>query len=316
MDRLSGRLSASGADHYSLGACIFQWRHASRCRSRHRRVAYGIMGVFLPAASTGSAAKVPRHTMSELRPKVVDLSTLKVACTDCALYELCLPPGLGDADLERLDHIIRRRKPVKRGVHLFNVGDPFRMIYALRSGSVKTYTVVGDGREQITGFYLPGELLGLDAISSGIHPCGAKTLETTSVCEIPFNRLQQLSENIPGLQKQLYRIMSKEISQEQSMLMLLGKRTVEERLAAFLLSLSTRFYERGFSSSEFNLSMSRHEIGNYLGMAVETVSRTFTRFQEEGLIEAERKRIRLRDLKGLCRVAGTDHPCPRGAVVS
>lgn len=236
---------------------------------------------------------------------IIDLSKAKVACKDCSLFELCLPVGISETDLERLDKIIKRRRPVKRGEHLFHVGDPFQAIYAVRSGSIKTYAPTEDGHEQVTGFHLPGELLGLDAINGERHPCAAKALETSSVCEIPFESLEGLSVEIPTLQHQLLKVMSREISFDQSLLMLLGKKNAEERLAAMLISLSTRYQQRGFSSVEFNLSMSRNDIGNYLGLAVETVSRLFTRFQDEHILSVQRKYIRILDLERLGRLAGS-----------
>lgn len=233
----------------------------------------------------------------------VNIDQIRVACKDCNLFQLCLPVGIDAKELEELDSIIKRRRPVKRGEHLFRVGDPFQAIYAVRSGSIKTYTPTEDGHEQVTGFHLPGELLGLDAINLQHHPCAAKALETTSMCEIPFERLEELSMRLPSLQHQLLKIMSKEILHDQSLLMLLGKKSAEERLAALLLSLSTRYQQRGFSPSDFYLSMSRNDIGNYLGLAVETVSRLFTRFQDEGLLSVQRKHVRIIDLPRMRAIA-------------
>jgi CRP/FNR family transcriptional regulator len=208
--------------------------------------------------------------------------------------------------MERLDSIIQRKHPLSRGEYLFQAGTPFRAIYAIRSGSVKTFTATEDGQEQVTGFHLPGEIVGLDAISSETHNCSARALETTSVCEIPYGRLEELSAEISSLQRQLLRVMSKEILQDEHMMMLLGRKAADQRLAALLLSISNRFKQRGFSASEFNLSMSRNDIGNYLGLAVETVSRLFTRFQEEGILEANRKHVRILDLKRLTELAGSN----------
>ena len=236
--------------------------------------------------------------------KIIDLSSIKVACKDCSLFELCLPVGIDPDDLDRLDKIIKRRRPLARGQHLFHAGDKMRAIYAVRSGSVKTYTPTEDGHEQVTGFHLPGELVGLDSINTGNHPCAAVALETSSFCEIPFDRLQELSDGVPSLQRQLLRILSREIQQDHELLTLIGKRSAEERLAAFLISLSTRVEQRGFSPHEFQLSMSRNDIGNYLGLAVETVSRLFSRFQEQNLLQVQRKQVRLRDLSSLKSMAG------------
>jgi len=204
--------------------------------------------------------------------------------------------GLAVDDVERLDHIIKRNRPLHRGDHLFRNGDRFRSLFVVKTGSVKTFTPSEDGGEQVLGFHLPGEIIGLDAIEREEHTCSAKVLETSAICEIPFARLEELSSTLPSLQHQMYRLLSKEISQDTEMLMLLGKKNAEERLATFLLSLSNRFRKRGLSATDFYLSMSRHEIGNYLGLAVETVSRLFTRFQEEGLLQVERKHVQLLSL--------------------
>lgn len=237
--------------------------------------------------------------------KVIDLNPAKVACRDCGLFQLCLPVGIEAAELEQLDRIIKRRRPLRRGDHLFQVNTPFRSIYAVHSGSIKTYIPTADGNEQITGFHLPGELLGLDAISTRRHPCAAKALETTSLCEIPFEKLAELAKQIPSLQNQLLRILSQEILHDHSLLTLLGKRSAEERLAALLVSLSERYKQRHFSSTELTLSMSRNDIANYLGMVVETVSRLFTRFQEDGLLHVERKRVRILAPEQLSAVASS-----------
>lgn len=236
--------------------------------------------------------------------KVIDLPTSNVSCNECSLYQLCLPQSITGIELEKLDHIIERKKPLKRNEQLFQVGSPLEVIYVVRSGSLKTYSPTIDGQEQVTGFHLPGELLGLDAIDNGYHPCVAKALETTSVCEIPFDRLEELTQELPTLQHQLLRLMSKEIFDDQELMLLLGKKTAEARLSAFLLNISLRFKQRGFSSTEFYLSMSRNDIANYLGLAVETVSRMFTRFQEEGIIHAERKHIVINNWDTLQQLAG------------
>lgn len=240
--------------------------------------------------------------------KLVNISALKVACRDCNLYQLCLPLGLDNDDLDRLDKIIERRKPVRRGEALFEASNHFRAIYAVRSGSIKTFSIDEHGNEQVTGFHLPGELLGLDAINTGKHPCTARALETSSVCEIPFEKLEELSNSIPGLQRQMLRIMSKEIQHDQGLMTLLGKKTAEQRVASFLMSLSGRLKQRGFSVRDFNLSMSRSDIGNYLGLAVETVSRIFTRFQTDGLLTVRRKHILIHDLEKLSTIA--EQPSP------
>lgn len=240
--------------------------------------------------------------------KVISIASVKSACTNCSLQQLCLPIGISLDDIDRLDAIIKRRRPLPRGAHVFRMGDGFGSLYAIRSGSVKTYTITEQGSEQITGFHLTGELIGLDAINSEAHPCGAKTLETTSICEIPFDALEDLAAAIPALGRQLLRIMSRELQADENLLTLLGKKSAEERLAALLVSLSRRYYERGFSAREFHLAMSRNDIGNYLGLAVETVSRLFTRFQSQGLIVVQHKYVRIEDPAQLYQLAGVNLP--------
>lgn len=257
-----------------------------------------------PAADSKGGAGSPRAISVGAQ-----LAQLKIQCRDCTLFQLCLPVGIGAADLELLDRIIKRRRALKRGDYLFRVGDPFTALYAVRSGSIKTSTSVADGRVQVTGFHLPGELLGLDAINLDRHPCSARALESTSLCEVPFDRFEELSRQVPALARQMFRVMSRELLNDQQLLVQLGRHSGEERLAAFLVSLADRFGVRGFSRREYNLSMSRADIGNYLGLAEETVSRLFTRFQAQGLIHVERKHVRILDrerLQALCGAHG--HP--------
>lgn len=233
------------------------------------------------------------------RNNVISIDRLKVACKSCSLSTLCLPMGLETDDIERLDAIVKRNRPLQKGDHVFRADDQFRSLYVVKTGSVKSYTQCTDGTEQVIGFHLPGEIIGLDAIQTNRHGCSARVLETTAVCELPFERLTELSGHISSLQHQMFRLLSKEIGQEAEMLTLLGKSTAEERLAAFLLSLSNRFRRRGYSPTDFFLSMSRQEIGNYLGLALETVSRLFTRFQEDGLLKVERKHVQILDIEKL-----------------
>lgn len=242
---------------------------------------------------------------------IINIRNLSRACNECQLQDLCLPLGLSHGDIERLDQIVNRRRPIQRGSSLFRQGDRFHALYAVRSGSIKSYATTDGGEEQISAFHLPGEILGLDAIGSGTHPQSAVALETTSICELPFDRLHNLAHEVDGLQRQLLRIMSRELNSDEQFMRLLANRSAEERLASFLLNLASRFELRGYSGQAFNLSMSRSDIGNYLGLAVETVSRLFTRFQQENIIEVERKSVklidrnRLAELCDLCIAAGT-----------
>ena len=235
---------------------------------------------------------------------VVNLSLMKVACKDCSLRELCLPLGLTEDDMGDLAKIITRTRNLKKGDHLYRIGEELQSLYAIKSGSIKSLELAQDGYVQITGFHLPGELLGVDAISDERHPCDAVALEPVQVCEIPLNSLEELAGKIPGLQRQLLRIMSKEIVKEQGQLMMLGKMTADARLATCLLSLSERFESLGLSAKHFRLSMSRQDLGDYLGLALETVSRLFSRFQDDGLIKLEGRQVYILDLEALQALAG------------
>ncbi len=232
------------------------------------------------------------------------LYEIRQACRTCNLADLCLPLMLSPEDIDALDRIVRRRRPlVKRGI-LYRAGERFGAIYAVRSGSLKRVSLTEDGEEQITAFHLPGELLGLGAITFDRYPCTAVALETTSVCEIPFAQLEDLATEIPGLQRQLLRIMSREIFNEQEMLRTLARRTAEQRLAILLLSLSERFARRSLSSTRFRLPMLRRDLSNYLGLASETTSRLFKRFVEQGRIAVSGREVELIDMHALHSLAG------------
>ncbi len=230
-------------------------------------------------------------------------SCAAVACSDCGIYRLCVPLGLESEDLSLLDSIIRRRQIFRRGEILYRAGAVSEYVYAIRSGSVKTYIAAEDGRVQVTGFHIAGELLGLDGIETHRHECEARALETTSACTVSLERFEALCRQRPDLQYEMLKIMSRDIRRHQELLLLLGKRNAEERLAAYLLSLSRRFAKRHYSATEFNLSMSRSDIGNYLGIAEETVCRVFARFQHDGLIATRRRHIKLYDLQRLRAIA-------------
>jgi CRP/FNR family transcriptional regulator len=233
-----------------------------------------------------------------------ELARLKTACSNCSLRELCLPIGLSPEEMSKLDDLVFVRRPVKRGEHLFRVGEPFDSLYAARSGFFKTKLLLEDGREQVTGFHMAGELMGMDGIGTERHTCDAVALEDSEVCVIPFERLEVLSREMEALQRHFHKVMSREIVREHGVMLLLGSMRAEERLAAFLLNLSQRLSTRGYSPSEFILRMTREEIGSYLGLKLETVSRVFSKFQEEGSIAVQQKNIRILDPKGLRETIG------------
>lgn len=241
--------------------------------------------------------------MASPHTEKLNIATLKAACSTCTLRELCLPIGLNAEDMARLDAIIDRRQRVKAGQHVYRDGDRFQFLYAIRLGSFKTYELNKDGREQVNGFHMAGELIGLDAISNDAHACHAVALEDSELCDIPFIKLESLSREIPTLQRQFHRILSKEIASDQRFMMLLGTLSAEERLATFLLNISERLQARGLSGARFHLTMSREDIGNYLGLKLETVSRMFSKFQQDGFIEVDRRDLHIKRLEELRRIA-------------
>jgi CRP/FNR family transcriptional regulator len=210
-----------------------------------------------------------------------------------------MPVGLTEREIERVDELVGTRKRIARGMPLYLSGEPFQSLFAIRTGFFKTEVVSEDGREQVTGFQMAGELMGLDGIGSGQHNCDARALEDSEVCVIPFNRLSELSREIDTLQHHFHKVMSREIVRDQGVMMLLGTMRAEERLAAFLVNLSHRFLSRGYSATEFNLRMTREEIGSYLGLKLETVSRGLSRLQDEGLLSVSNKNIRIHKLDDL-----------------
>lgn len=229
----------------------------------------------------------------------VTLVSIKVACSQCSLRELCLSEGLSKEELAKLDGLVGTRRKLRRGQHLYRAGDPFEALYAVRTGFFKTDVLIEDGRDQVTGFQMTGEILGMDGISTEAHSCNAVALEDSEVCLIPFAQLEHLSREIKALQHNFNKVMSRELVRDQGLMMLLGTMRAEERLAAFLLNMSQRFTLRGYSPAEFHLRMTREEIGSYLGLKLETVSRAFSRFQEEGYIAVQQKHIRILDIEGL-----------------
>jgi CRP/FNR family transcriptional regulator, anaerobic regulatory protein len=231
--------------------------------------------------------------------KVINIRQLKTVCSSCSLRELCLPMGLSREEIEHLDTLVYTRRRVKRGETLYRAGDGFNSLYAVRTGFFKSNVILEDGRDQVTGFHMPGDILGMDGIGTEAHTCNAHALEDGEVCVIPFSRLEEVSREVRNLQHQFHKVMSREIVRDQGVMMLLGTMRAEERLAAFLINLSQRFVARGYSPSEFHLRMTREEIGSYLGLKLETVSRIFSKFQEQGLIAVQQKHIRILDTGGL-----------------
>lgn len=229
----------------------------------------------------------------------------RVSCSNCRLSSLCLPISLELEELDQISEVILRNQPLHKGDYLYRSGSPFTSIFAVRAGSIKSTFISEEGEEQITGFYLPGEILGMDGLNDNSYRNSATALETSAICEIPFDKLEELSQQIPSLQRHFFQLMSREITNDQQLISLLTKGSAEQRIAALLLSLSSRYQRRQLSSTEFLLPMSRTELGNYLGLTIETVSRVLSRWQKEGFIHAERRLIKLLDVDKLKSMASS-----------
>ena len=241
----------------------------------------------------------------------MSLQSIKVACSNCNLRELCMPVGLNDQDMQRIDEVVATRRKVTRGENLFRNGDKFSALYAIRTGFFKTSVSSEDGRDQVTGFQMAGEIIGLDGIVSDHHTCDAIALEDAEVCVMPFDRIEELSREIKSLQHHVHKIMSREIVREHGVMLLLGSMRAEERLAAFLLNLVQRLHARGFSQSELILRMTREEIGSFLGLKLETVSRTFSKFVDDGIVEVKQRYVRILNTDALKQIVNSQS-CSNG----
>lgn len=256
---------------------------------------------------------IPRPTSSpvpEAAAAAARSQVIKTSCVNCSMHQLCLPMGLDDNDMSRLDDIIGRRKRVPRGESLYRMDDAFKSLYAIRLGHFKTYQLNPGGEQQITGFQMAGELMGMDAISTDRHHCNVEALEDSEVCEIPFHRLEELFGVIPTLLRHFHRMMSQEITREQNAMLLLGNMRAEQRFAAFLINLSSRYAMRGYSSTSFQLRMSREDIGNYLGLTIESISRLVSRFKKLGWLYVDKREVELLEPLRLKALAAGTELCP------
>ena len=255
--------------------------------------------------SNRPSARVPfQAAQCTESPTIIEFGGLRTHCNSCGLRNLCIPTGLAPEAMRQLDQIISHRRGVRKRDTLYRPGDAFTALYAIRLGTFKTVVLAEDGREQITGCHLPGEIIGMDGIGEQGHACQAIALEDSEVCFLPFDRLEKLAHELPVLQANLYRLLSRDIRRDQDMMMLLGSRSAEERLALFLLNLAGRYQALGYSPSEFVLRMTREEIASYLGLKLETVSRLFTRLQEEGFLQVEGRAVKLLDATALRHLIG------------
>jgi CRP/FNR family transcriptional regulator, anaerobic regulatory protein len=243
--------------------------------------------------------KRPDHGQAQRVVPVDDGDELHF-CSTCAFSSACLAQGYDKSQLRALHILVEHTPPFREGQHLFREGDEFNAIAAVRAGTVKTYVTDPEGREQVQGFFLPGEVIGLNAISSARYPCNAVALETVLLCRFSFPKIATLATRITGLQQQLFKLLSEDIGKAN---FLAGDFTAEERMAAFLVVLSRRYAARGLSATRFRLTMARTDIANYLRLAAETVSRILKRFQSDSLIRVDRREVELLDRPRLEQIA-------------
>jgi len=228
-----------------------------------------------------------------------------INCNVCSLKHLCLPHGLNQNELAELETSIDKTIKIKKKQAIYHANDPCNGIYAIKSGSAKTSLVNADGQEQILEFHLPGDVLGFDAFATHTHSCDVIALEDTLVCRIPIEMFDSLCERSAGFRKVMHQQIGKEISHSQKLLLSLGQLATEERLASYLVQLANHYQSRGFSKTEFMLPMSRQDLSNYLGMAVETLSRILARLNKKGLVKIEQRRIIINDFDQLEALAHT-----------
>jgi len=235
---------------------------------------------------------------------VVSVRDLRTHCSTCTMRELCLPVGLGVEELKQVDTLVGQRRRLRKGDALYRAGETFDALFAVRVGSLKTTVLAEDGREQVAGYHMLGDIIGMDGMAHGEHGCASVALEDSEVCVLPFDRLEEIARDAPGLQRNLHQFLAREITRDHSVMLLLGSMRAEERLAVFLLNLSERYRKRGYSSTEFVLRMTREEIGSYLGLKLETVSRLFSHFQKEALIRIRGRDVQILDLAALKQLVG------------
>lgn len=247
--------------------------------------------------------------MAQFETRLLHVHALETACSNCCVLDLCLPSSLTGDEVERLDTVLAQRVKVKKGTALYRIGDPPRSLYAVRLGFFETSVLSIDGRAQVTGFQMQGEMLGLDAISTDHYTCNAIALEDSEVCALHFRYLEKLAHDLPSLQHNLNKLLSQEIVRDHSMLLMLGNMNADERLAAFLLNLSQRLNMRGYSSQELVLRMSREAIGSYLGLRMETICRCIAHLRQEELVDIHGRNVTILDLPGLKQKVAGCHRC-------
>jgi CRP/FNR family transcriptional regulator, anaerobic regulatory protein len=253
---------------------------------------------------TGAPSRRAQSTTSN----VIPLRRCETDCPGCPAVKLCLPSGLAADELRTFAQQIDGRRHLQDGEVLYRAGDPFQALYAVHKGSIKTSLLSEDGREQVAGYYLQGEIVGFDGIASASHTCRASALEDAKVCAIPFDRLEELARAIPALQLGIYRMLAREVRRNHDLMLLFGIRDAQVRLVSLLLELSERYRGRGVFGSELALHLSRAEMGSYLGLSLATVSRALSRLHAAGLMQVQGRRIKLLDPPSLKRLVGGDNP--------
>lgn len=224
---------------------------------------------------------------------VIELAPTRRHCLQCTLRDLCIPAGIDSGDVDRVDRLVKKRRTVARGEYLFRAGTRTARLYVAREGAFKTVATSEAGEQQVIGFHLAGELVGLDALGTDRHRCDAVALDMAQVCEIPLDDLHTVAAEVPGLQRQLLRVIGSSVGRDHDHVELMGRRQADDRILAFLQGLSQRFDALGRDGDEFVLPMTREDIANYAGLVIETVSRSFTRLQDEGVIAVRGRRVRL-----------------------
>jgi CRP/FNR family transcriptional regulator len=266
---------------------------------------YNMRHLSLDSVDTGMAG------LSSQRLHSMDLQGTKVVCNNCELQQLCMPVGLSEQELASVDDLVGIRRKVRRHSTLFRNGEKFTNLYAVRTGFFKTSISSDDGRDQVIGFQMAGDMVGLDGIVNDHHSCDAVALEDAEVCVMPFHRVEELSRSVKILQRHVHKLMSREIVREHGVMLMLGSMRADERLAAFLLNLVRRLHARGLSHSELILRMTREEIGSYLGLNLETVSRTFSRFVTDRIVAVQQRHIHILNTEALRDIviqSGSLHP--------
>lgn len=258
------------------------------------------------ATVSRTSPQVPFGSARSARPMLQDITKPAASCTNCALTKICMPIDVDDDAAELFQRLVSTRVRLRKGDVLFRAGDKFTALFSIRLGSIKTVTLTDDGNEQVSGYHLPGEIIGVEGIGNDVHACQALALEDSEVCMLPFDRIEKLAHEDASFQRHLYRLLSSAIVHERAVTLMLGTMRAEQRLASFLLDLSTRYRMRGYSSTEFVLRMTREEIGSHLGLKLETVSRLFSRFAEEGLIAVNGRVVKLLDRIALQHLVGAN----------